>query len=89
MTGNRLQRPQPPSRPQRSQSTDAVPSVPKPYELISFPSQAPELQHPIGHDKFRSDRFQGSISLSLKVQTVVHVSTGIVALGEDVGQRTP
>lgn len=89
MTGNRPQRPQPPSRTQRSQSTDAAPSVPKPYELISFPSQAPELQHPIGHDKLHSDRLHGSISLSLKVQTAVHVSTGVVALGEDVGQRTP
>lgn len=92
MTANRPQKRQPPSRPNRpvqANSDSAETTVPKPYALVSFPNQPPKLEHPIGHDRFRADRLHGTIDLTLKVQTAVHISTGIVALGEDVKQRTP
>ncbi len=89
MPVNQPRNPQPP-RPNRPVKTDsAEAAVPKPYELVAFPTQPPKLEHPIGHDKFRADRLHGTIHLILKVKTAVHVSTGIVALGEDVKQRVP
>ncbi len=62
---------------------------PKPYELIPFPKQKPTLKHPVGHDQYKRDHYHGSIFLTLKVKTAVHVSTGIVALGTDVKSKVP
>lgn len=62
-------------------------SEPKPYEFILFPSERPPKQKPIGHDKYHGDRISGTLLLTLTVQTPVHVSTGVVAMGSDVGQN--
>jgi RAMP superfamily len=61
--------------------------APKPYELISFPKKAPTLAHPAGHDRYAPDKLHGSLHLVLEVQTGVHVSTGVVAMGSDVGNN--
>jgi hypothetical protein len=76
------------SRPiRKSSNTDEL--EPKPYELIPFPKQKPTLKHPVGHDQYKKDCYHGSIELTLKVKTAVHVSTGIVALGTDVKSKVP
>ncbi|MGV0026849.1 RAMP superfamily CRISPR-associated protein [Phormidesmis priestleyi] len=78
----------PPPKPQKPHSTPDE-FVPKPYELISFPKQPPILQRPIGHHKYFPDRLHGSLTLTLKVQTALHVSTGIAVMGSDIGSRVP
>ncbi|MEH1783228.1 MAG: RAMP superfamily CRISPR-associated protein [Nostoc sp.] len=88
MTGNRPQRPQPPSRPNRSSGGGSSPELaPKPYEFVSFPKERPNLQRPIGHHKYFSDRLHGTLYLTLKVQTSLHVSTGVVVMGSDIGNN--
>jgi CRISPR/Cas system CSM-associated protein Csm3 (group 7 of RAMP superfamily) len=63
---------------------------PKPYELIPFPKTRPTLEGPAGHDKYLSDRLHGTLFLTLTVKTAVHVSTGIVVMGSDIGNtRVP
>jgi CRISPR/Cas system CSM-associated protein Csm3 (group 7 of RAMP superfamily) len=67
---------------------DQTPS-PKPYDFVSFPQSKPTLAAPIGHDRYYPDRLHGALHLTLTVQTALHVSTGITALGSDVGSRLP
>jgi hypothetical protein len=74
--------PQPPTR---DNSVETNPN--KPYKFVSFPSQKPNLQKPAGHDKFDKNRLHGTLFLKLHVQTSLHISTGIVAPGIDVGSR--
>ncbi|HYW19409.1 MAG TPA: RAMP superfamily CRISPR-associated protein [Nodularia sp. (in: cyanobacteria)] len=57
---------------------------PKPYELVSFPKERPNLQRPVGHHKYFSDRLHGTLYLTLTVQTSLHVSTGLVVMGSDI-----
>ncbi len=61
--------------------------APKPYELISFPKKAPTLASPAGHDRYDPNKLHGSLHLVLEVQTGVHVSTGVVAMGSDIGNN--
>ncbi|MEM9924579.1 MAG: RAMP superfamily CRISPR-associated protein [Cyanobacteria bacterium P01_D01_bin.50] len=63
----------------------------KPYQFVSFPRESPRLQKPAGHDKFYFNKKQlhGTLFLRLQVQTSLHVSTGIVALGSDSKSRVP
>ena len=68
---------------------DDQPPVDKPYQLIRFPQKPPTLRHPVGHDRYRADRLHGVLHLTLTVQTALHISTGVVALGSDVGARIP
>ncbi|NJM71976.1 MAG: CRISPR-associated protein [Scytonema sp. RU_4_4] len=88
MTGNRPQRPQQPNRPNREASSTPE-LAPKPYEFVSFPKERPNLQRPVGHHKYLSDRLHGTLYLTLKVQTSLHVSTGVVVMGSDIGSRIP
>ncbi|MEM8806725.1 MAG: RAMP superfamily CRISPR-associated protein [Cyanobacteria bacterium P01_G01_bin.38] len=77
-----------PTRPvRRSANTDDLPD--KPYELVSFPSKRPSLKAPVGHHRYAKNCYHGMLHLSLKVQTALHVSTGITALGSDVGSKVP
>ena len=64
-------------------------AVPKPYELIPFPKERPTLQHPAGHHKYLADHLHGTLFLTLKVQTSLHVATGVVVMGSDIGSRVP
>ncbi|MBW4634695.1 MAG: CRISPR-associated protein [Iphinoe sp. HA4291-MV1] len=91
MTGNRPQRPQQPNRPNRpSSASSSNPELaPKPYAFVSFPKERPNLQRPVGHHKYLSDRLHGTLYLTLKVQTSLHVSTGVVVMGSDIGSRIP
>lgn len=92
MTGNSQPKPGQ-KRPQSSQdpannSGDET-STQKPYELIPFPQEKPSLKPPAGHQKFIADRLHGTLFLQLTVQTAVHISTGVVAMGSDIGSRVP
>ncbi|OCR00140.1 CRISPR-associated protein [Oscillatoriales cyanobacterium USR001] len=60
----------------------------KPYKLIPFPAKLPNLAHPAGHDKFRNDCLHGTLFLNLIVQTPLHVSTGVVVMGDDIGNSS-
>ncbi|WP_414529744.1 RAMP superfamily CRISPR-associated protein [Nodularia chucula] len=60
---------------------------PKPYQLVSFPKERPNLQRPVGHHKYLSDRLHGTLYLSLTVQTSLHVSTGLVVMGSDIDSK--
>lgn len=61
--------------------------APKPYHLIPLPKEKPQLQHPKGQDQYYRDRVHGTLHLRLTVQTGLHVSTGVVALGTDVVEK--
>lgn len=76
-------RPLPAGNPARGRGEPAV--ARKPYELIPFPQQPPKLEHPVGHAKFHPDKLHGTLFLTLTVQTALHISTGHLALGSDVG----
>ena len=78
----------PPSRPV-SNNNPAETGEPKPYELISFPKERPPKNPPAGHHQYLGDRLHGTLFLSLKVQTTLHVSTGVVVMGSDIGSRVP
>jgi len=68
--------------------TTTPPELPqKPYELVSFPKERPNLQRPVGHHKYFSDRLHGTLYLKLKVQTSLHVSTGLVVMGSDIDSK--
>lgn len=84
MTANRPSKP----KPQRPNTRDTE-GIDKPYALVPFPRQKPQLKHPVGHDRYHGDRLHGKLSLTLTVKTAVHISTGIVAMGKDVGDRIP
>ena len=60
-------------------------TAPKPYELVSFPKERPKLARPAGHDRYQRDLLHGALHLTLEVETALHVSTGVVAMGSDVG----
>ena len=62
---------------------------PKPYELISFPKERPPKKAPAGHHKYLGDRLHGTLFITLKVQTTLHVSTGVVVMGSDISSRVP
>ncbi|MCC3413190.1 MULTISPECIES: RAMP superfamily CRISPR-associated protein [unclassified Microcoleus] len=63
--------------------------VDKPYKLISFPNEHPPKKAPAGHHKYLVDRLHGTLFITLKVQTTLHVSTGVVVMGSDIGSRVP
>src|SRR5579883_913606 len=84
----RPQRSTPPTPPRSRDFSDDT-AAPKPYELISFPKERPTLQHPIGHHKYDSHRLHGTLFLTLKVKTSLHVSTGVVVMGSDINSRVP
>ncbi|WP_346291417.1 RAMP superfamily CRISPR-associated protein [Sphaerothrix gracilis] len=77
-----------PNRPiKRSPQTAEGPE--KPYALVPFPRQRPFLRAPIGHHRYADNCYHGTLHLTLKVLTALHVSTGVTALGSDVGSRVP
>lgn len=59
----------------------------KPYQLVSFPQKPLDLKRPVGHHKYLSDRLHGTLYLKLKVQTSLHVSTGLVVMGSDIDSK--
>lgn len=89
MTANRPNRPTPRRPNIGSNGNDNGNGVDKPYALVPFPKQKPQLKHPVGHDRYHNDRLHGKLVLKLTVKTAVHISTGIVAMGTDVGDRIP
>ena len=76
------------SQPNRPTPKNSSPSEnPKPYDFVSFPQERPNLQRPFGHHKYDQNRLHGTIYLTLKVQTSLHISTGAVVLGSDIGSK--
>lgn len=91
MTANpppKPRKPAPPSGPVSNNYAGEM-GVPKPYKLISFPREKPPKNPPAGHHKYLGDRLHGTLFLALKVQTTLHVSTGVVVMGSDIGSRVP
>lgn len=78
-------RPRP--RPTGNSSPDTLP--PKPYAFIPFPDKPPSLQSPAGHQQYLRDRLHGTLFLALRVETAVHVSTGVAVMGSDINSRIP
>jgi hypothetical protein len=91
MTNNPLPKPRrstpPPSSPVSNNPAET--GEPKPYELISFPKERPPKNSPAGHHQYLGDHLHGTLFLTLKVQTTLHVSTGVVVMGSDIGSRVP
>jgi hypothetical protein len=82
------QKPTPPTPPGSQNLSDGtVPS--KPYDFIPFPKERPILNPPAGHHKYDSNLLHGTLFLTLKVKTSLHVSTGVVVMGSDIGSRVP
>ena len=79
----------PPPSSSVSNNNSAETGEPKPYELISFPKERPPKNPPAGHHQYLGDRLHGTLFLTLKVQTTLHVSTGVVVMGSDIGSRVP
>ncbi|MEC4805546.1 MAG: RAMP superfamily CRISPR-associated protein [Jaaginema sp. PMC 1079.18] len=71
----------------RPQRPNQAQNVPKPYDFVSFPEKPPTLKAPAGHHKYDDSKLHGTIYLELTVETAVHVSTGTVMMGSDVGQN--
>lgn len=61
---------------------------PKPYAMVSFPQKQIIHKKPAGHDKYLPQHCHGTLHLKLTVRTPLHVSTGVVATGEDVNKRS-
>ena len=81
------QRPSPPNSPPRRSGQPDEEFAPKPYEFIPFPKTSPTLDRPAGHDQYRPELLHGTLFLTLTVKTAVHVSTGIVVMGSDIGNN--
>ncbi|QYO68154.1 RAMP superfamily CRISPR-associated protein [Leptolyngbya sp. 7M] len=84
----------PPPRPQRPSNSPSYTRggmgdevAPKPYELIPFPKKRPTLDAPAGHHQYLPDRLHGTLFLTLTVKTALHVSTGVVVMGSDIGNN--
>ncbi len=60
---------------------------PKPYAMVSFPQKPIVRKKPAGHDKYLPQHCHGILHLELTVCTSLHISTGVVAMGEDVNKR--
>ena len=84
----RPSRPTPPTTPASRNTNDDGVDDNKPYKLVTFPDASPRNASPAGHDRYLKDRLHGTLFLTLKVQTTLHVSTGIVAMGSDIGSRS-
>ena len=76
---------QPPTRPTPENSD----GMPKPYAMVTFPTASPPKAKPAGHHKYLDKHIHGTLFITLNVQTPLHVSTGLVALGADVNARVP
>ena len=62
---------------------------PKPYDFVSFPEKPPNpiSPAPAGHHQYLGDRLHGTLWLRLQVKTAVHISTGAVVMGRDIGKK--
>ncbi|MEM7554865.1 MAG: RAMP superfamily CRISPR-associated protein [Cyanobacteria bacterium P01_A01_bin.84] len=60
---------------------------PKPYAMVSFPQKPIVRKKPAGHERYLPQHCHGTLYLKLTVRTPLHVSTGVVATGEDVNKR--
>jgi CRISPR/Cas system CSM-associated protein Csm3 (group 7 of RAMP superfamily) len=70
-------------RPQRpNQPTD-----PKPYELISLPSEPPQRERPVGQHRYDPTKLSGSISLTLQVKNPIFIASGVVVRGQDISAQ--
>jgi CRISPR/Cas system CSM-associated protein Csm3 (group 7 of RAMP superfamily) len=57
------------------------------YELISLP-QSVDKKRPAGIDAYKEPLLTGNIALRLKAETEVFVSSGIIAMNQDVAHQT-
>ncbi|MCJ8279296.1 MAG: RAMP superfamily CRISPR-associated protein [Rivularia sp. ALOHA_DT_140] len=62
---------------------------PKPYELIPFPNKPITPKSPPGHSQYLPNRLHGTLYLTLFARTSLHISTGSVVMGNDIGEKPP
>nr|WP_322657134.1 RAMP superfamily CRISPR-associated protein [Dendronalium sp. ChiSLP03b]MDZ8203461.1 RAMP superfamily CRISPR-associated protein [Dendronalium sp. ChiSLP03b] len=60
---------------------------PRPYDFVYFLRIPPTQNQPPGHHKYLSDHLHGTLFLTLKVQTTLHISTGVVLMGSDINRE--
>lgn len=60
---------------------------PRPYDFVYFIEKPPTSNSPPGHDKYLPDHLHGTLFLTLKVQTTLHISTGVVLMGSDINRE--
>ncbi len=59
----------------------------RPYDFVYFPDKLPTQNRPPGHHKYLSDHLHGTLFLTLKLQTKLHISTGVVLMGSDINRE--
>ncbi|MEL7243004.1 MAG: RAMP superfamily CRISPR-associated protein [Cyanobacteria bacterium J06573_2] len=62
---------------------------PTPYELVPFPKKPIASKSPPGHSQYLPNRLHGTLYLTLLTRTSLHVSTGTVVMGSDIGEKPP
>lgn len=60
---------------------------PRPYDFVYFSDKPPTPNKPPGHQRYLPDYVHGTLFLTLKVQTMLHVSTGVVLMGSDINKE--
>lgn len=68
--------------------TDSFFRGPTPYKLVRFPDKAAKEGIPPGHQKYLPNHIHGTLFLTLEVQTGLHVSTGVVVMGDDINRES-
>jgi CRISPR/Cas system CSM-associated protein Csm3 (group 7 of RAMP superfamily) len=58
----------------------------RPYNFVYFSDKEPSQNKPPGHHQYLPDRLHGTLFLSIKVETMLHVSTGAVVMGSDINK---
>ena len=61
---------------------------PTPYKLVRFPDKDPKEDTPPGHQKYLPNHIHGTLFLILEVKSGLHVSTGVVVMGDDINRRS-
>ena len=56
------------------------------YEFIYFSNEPPSENPPPGHHRYLPNCVHGTLFLTLQIQTTLHVSTGTVMMGSDIGK---
>ncbi|MCW5314978.1 CRISPR-associated protein [Nostoc sp. KVJ3] len=60
---------------------------PRPYDFVYFLNKPATSNSPPGHHKYLPNHLHGTLFLTLKVQTSLHISTGVVLMGSDINRE--
>jgi CRISPR/Cas system CSM-associated protein Csm3 (group 7 of RAMP superfamily) len=59
----------------------------RPYDFVYFSDKPPTANNPPGHQRYLPNYIHGTLFLTLKVKTMLHISTGVVLMGSDVNKE--